>query len=216
MESIEHRDPELEESFSFSSSCYDFHSSVAAFSDNDESDDDSYIEIAIEPTTTSQNNDDGDHEHCDQEMELRISFSSTIPVQEPSPKTKTMDMDMDYELATPSTWASSSSASTIFTFRSSSTDTSQWDPQVESKPSTSRIQNTIKQKIRFPFINTLMPSLKVSSEMDRESGQAPDNNHLEVVPSRYSHVPFTFSILIPLLFLLRCKKMPVYWFDFPL
>ncbi|CAK7343464.1 unnamed protein product [Dovyalis caffra] len=179
MANITYRDPELEESFSFSS-CFDFNSSAFQSIFSDESDDESYIEIALEP---SQKNGHGDINYWtdDEEMELRISFSSCVPFQELS-TTKTSNV---YEFSSPT------SSSTAFTTSSSSPSmesSDQRDGQMGSKAaSTCKVQKTIARKVQFPkansFLNLLKPSLTVSSEAGDENGRPANNNHLGPVRS---------------------------------
>ncbi|KAF2306580.1 hypothetical protein GH714_019581 [Hevea brasiliensis] len=121
--SIECRDPELEQSFSFSGCCdFKSSSSLAIFSDINQSEDDddneSYIEIVLEPSRVGFDGGGGSREEeddCDDEMELRISLSSGVllPVE-----TKTSDL---YKSVNSCASSLSSSSSSAFTFSSSST-----------------------------------------------------------------------------------------------
>lgn len=180
MANITDRDPELEESFSFSG-WYDFNSSFQSIF-FDESDDESYIEIALEPS--HKNGHGGIDYWADEEMELRISFSSGVPFQELSTK----KISNEHESAAT---MSSSPSSTTFTMSSSSPsmESGQRDAQMGSKasPSTCRAQKAIKRKVQFPkvnsFLNMLKPSLTVSSEADDGNGRPATNNHLALVSS---------------------------------
>lgn len=180
MANITDRDPELEESFSFSG-CYDFNSSFQSIF-FDESDDESYIEIALEPS--QKNGHGGINYWADEEMELRISFSSSVPFQELSTK----KISNEHESAAT---MSSSPSSTTFTMSSSSPsmESGQRDAQMGSKasPSTCRAQKAIKRKVQFPkvnsFLHMLKPSLTVSSEADDGNGRPATNNHLALVSS---------------------------------
>ena len=213
MANITYRDPELEESFSFSG-CYDFNSPFQSIF-FDESDDESYIEIALEPSL--KNGHGGINCWADEEMELRISFSSSAPFQELS--TKKISNEHESAATMPS-----SPSSTTFTMSSSSPsmESGQRDAQMGSKASSStcRAQKAIKKKVQFPkvnsFLNMLKPSLTVSSEADDGNGRPANNNHLELVSSRYFlyFLIFILSFFSFFLFFLRCnnKLCPPFFF----
>ncbi|XP_012090981.1 protein MTL1 isoform X2 [Jatropha curcas] len=168
--SIECRDPELEESFSFST-CYDFNSSsssLAIFSDND----DDYIEIALQPPDLHLNNGADD-----EEMELRISFStSCVPLSDETKTTMELYESTVTSCKSSLSSSSSSSSSSTFTFSSSSAESQRKSPEKYSKPIESKDVNR--------FVNKFISSLKVSaSEFDVGNGRSTDTSHSELVPS---------------------------------
>ncbi|KAJ9185523.1 hypothetical protein P3X46_005150 [Hevea brasiliensis] len=190
--SIECRDPELEQSFSFSGCCdFKSSSSLAIFSDINQSEDDddneSYIEIVLEPSRVGDGGGGGggsreEEDDCDDEMELRISLSSGVllPVE-----TKTSDL---YKSVNSCASSLSSSSSSAFTFSSSSTGAeSQRNQQVESKLCSSRMQKTIRSKVECPavnrIVNTFISSFRESSEIGLGDGRPPDANRLDFLAS---------------------------------
>ncbi|XP_025015329.1 uncharacterized protein LOC8271689 isoform X2 [Ricinus communis] len=182
---VEDRNPELEESFSFSSYDFNSSSSFVFFSDNEDIDDnsdddggggrDSYIEIALEPANIHQKNKyDNDEEEA---MELRISFSSSIPL--PDQETNTAEL-------CESVASSASSSSSSFTFTSSFTE-SQRNTEAESKqPSDcTKQEKTIKSKVHKTFSS----SFRIySPEIDVGDSSA-DTARLNLVPASRKNVP---------------------------
>ncbi|GLT41696.1 hypothetical protein SLA2020_157400 [Shorea laevis] len=163
-------EPEVvERTESFSFSCHDFNTSVAVFSDGEDScSDESYIEIAIGPTSTDSFDqrkddpaDDGDKREHKKELELRISFSSSFPLPE-LPKTDMLGrIGGGYETGT--SLSSSTTSSSTSTFGpSSSAEAKYWSAPLGRSPS-NKFNKTLKRKLQFPAVNRFLDALMSNS-----------------------------------------------------
>ncbi|GKV04280.1 hypothetical protein SLEP1_g16456 [Rubroshorea leprosula] len=194
-------EPEVvERTKSFSFSCHDFKTSVAVFSDGEEScSDESYIEIAIGPTSTDGFDerkkdpaDDGVQREHKKELDLRISFSSSFPLPELS-KTDVLGR-IGCGSDTGTSLSSSTTSSSKSTFGpSSSAEAKYWTAPLGRSPS-NKFNKTLKRKLQFPavnrFLDNLMSNSRGQSEVREKSGGryspavATETNQLDHVQGR--------------------------------